>query len=440
MWLRAPVRVRVQSEEQLGYADGWPLDAVSVEAFSAVAIRQPFMADYGSSHVLFYKLQQLSDTLNEADHQSLYSPQLLEKNEQNKDGLCLLLRVLDAENLFHNSQNYARSGLRSARKSMELNPYVKVYMVTSTAAQLQEQAVCSRVFRNDSNPHFDQYLWLWLADAGDTSGAWKHKLVHIEIWHKADIGADVFLGGKILQLNGQSPATHGLSLRKGCCAVTTVELNSLAEQHAEMRRIKEQFFGRALSPKGGNEYFDSDDDDDGEALLAPAMARSLSVDVRPCAVVFGLGCGWSSNLPTCEARMLVGQSRRCMLFCFGRVLLGQAVCDGLWCVISRCNEWLRDVCEVGAVCSPPGPIPSSRTRLCASSPTPPPMHFHANAVRLACKMPPGSRSLRTAWPRCASKSSWCSTTSRRPTSTGCSTCSCRTPRSRCMSTRSTRTS
>jgi hypothetical protein len=273
----ARVRACVQSEEQMGYADGWPLDAVSVEAFSAVAIQQPFMADYGSSHVLFYKLQQLSDTLNEADHQSLYSPQLLEKKEQNKDGLCLLLRVLDAENLFHNnSQNYARSGVRAARKSMELNPYVKVYMVTSTAAQLQEQAVCSRCFRNDSNPHFDQYLWLWLADAGDASGAWKNKLVHIEIWHKADIGADVFLGGKILQLNGHSPATHGLSLKKGCCAVTTVELNSLAEQHAEMRRIKEQFFGRALSPKVGNDYFDSEDDDDGdgEPLLAPVAASS----------------------------------------------------------------------------------------------------------------------------------------------------------------------
>lgn len=248
----------------MGYADGWPLDAVSVEAFGAGSLKQPFIADYASSHVLFYKLQQLSDSLDEADQQSLYTPQLLEKKERNVQGLCLLLRVLDAENLFHNSQ-HAHCGFQPAHKSMELNPYIKVYMVTSTSTQMQEQAVCSRVFRNDSNPHFDQYFWLWLADASDTSDAWQKKLVHIEIWHRSDIGADLFLGGKILQLDGNSPATRGLSLRKGCCNVTTVELNTLAEQHAEMRRIKERFFGR--SPTNHNslktdDFFSSDEQDE----------------------------------------------------------------------------------------------------------------------------------------------------------------------------------
>eukprot|EP00750_Incisomonas_marina_P024984 INCI5266.3.p1 GENE.INCI5266.3~~INCI5266.3.p1 ORF type:complete len:922 (-),score=172.26 INCI5266.3:1277-4042(-) len=259
----------------MGYADGWPLDAVSVEAFGAGSLKQPFIADYASSHVLFYKLQQLSDSLDEADQQSLYTPQLLEKKEQNIQGLCLLLRVLDAENLFHNSQ-HAHSRFQPAHKSMDLNPYIKVYMVTSTSTQMQEQAVCSRVFRKDSNPHFDQYFWLWLADASDASDAWRKKLVHIEIWHRSDIGADLFLGGKILQLDGNSPATRGLSLRKGCCNVTTVELNTLAEQHAEMRRIKERFFGRSPTQNflKTDDFFSSDEHDEiDDGMIGIGAAR-----------------------------------------------------------------------------------------------------------------------------------------------------------------------
>ena len=174
----------------------------------------------------------------------------------------MLLRVLFAENLFHSSQR-STDGFRS-RKTMELNPYVKVYMVTSTSTQMQEQAVHSHVYRNNSNPHFDLYFWLWLADSGDTSDDWKRKLVHIEIWHKPDIGSDVFIGGTIVQLNGRSAVTKGLSLEKGCCPETTVELNSLADQHAEMRRIKEQFFGR--SRRKDEDLFYSDEDDEEDSL------------------------------------------------------------------------------------------------------------------------------------------------------------------------------
>lgn len=256
----------------MGYADGWPLDAISVEAFMSQSVKQPFVADYGSSHALFYKLQQLSSSLEEADQQSLYSPRLLEKKASNSSGLCLLLRVLDAENLFNNG-SHSKKRYSSHHKAAELNPYVKVYMVTSTSTQMQEQAVCGRVYRNEANPHFDEYFWLWLADADDKSDMWKRKLVHVEIWHKSDIGSDSFLGGTILLLNGESEATAGLSLSKSCCRVTTVLLNSLKEQHAELRRIKEQFFGRspsnASSQGSRTPEIGFDADDDSPASLSP---------------------------------------------------------------------------------------------------------------------------------------------------------------------------
>ena len=249
----------------MGYADGWPLDAVSVEAFTRVATQQPFIADYGCSHALFYKLQQLSGSMEGSDAQSLYSPLLLQKKEQNCAGMCLLIRVLDAENLFSNAQQHTRH-YKIGRKASELNPFVKVYMVTSTSTQMQEQAVAGNILRNEANPHFDEYFWLWVADANDNSDAWKKKLVYIEIWHKADIGSDTFLGGTILTLGSDDDceATNGLSLEKDCCHITTVNLSSLRQQHAKVRKIKEQFFGRSSPKLGRNQElaWESDEEDE----------------------------------------------------------------------------------------------------------------------------------------------------------------------------------